>query len=880
MEKEVKLFIGEDELDIYDDAKLKLAVTYSIANINKIISRSGSFSKTLTIPASPTNKQAFGFVEEINSASGFDQTEIRDARIEIDGYTILQGVAKITNAIPDKRGNVTEYKIVILGELGDWKNGIRGLDLRDLDYNDQDHTYTKANIDASEVVSPSRQYVYPLESRGDFKIKVEFDIISMLHQSGTTVRIKFPPATDLAFVQVGNTIDCFGSFFDVNNQLFIIIAVNNAGDFVEVNHPDNSFGVFDEFGSAGFGTIIRKNAVGVQDRYPAIRVGGILTRIFGEQGYAINSTINAGLFQNLYIPFGGEKFQRRDGFEKNEEFRAGFLADFTTPTQVNNLIFPSDIGDEFFDTGNRYNTVTGQYVVAVRARMRFFVNFLASRSPSATMLVSFKVNGNNTFQKFFGITPTPTNILFETPFFEVEPGDTIQILVQGNAITFDKDGTSFYNEVLADVVRDGDVDIAASLPDMKQPDFIKGIKELFNLYFTTDVANKVVSFETRDEFFTGEVQDWTDKLDHDDERNVSFLGADLNKTIEYGYMNDSNDAVVSAINSEEDVNFGSVRFDIANAFAKDGIGKRENPVFSATIMASFLGIGLVTTRIPRYWSNEQSVPPKSTDFAPRILFYEGVVDVDEGDKWQFEGDTRTTYPYMFSYNDRDDTAFNLMYADRLRAIGLFNRFFRNLHSQIDKGRKLTARFFLDEKTIARLDFREPILLRIDGEPTLYHLNMIPNHNPILSRTTKVELIKITDDVPVPAISTNANNPEQPSEDDTPQEEITQALIYIDIDGNIMMSGNNVTNVLKALILGDDLIATKFNQILIGKNNVEDADAEVIIATGTPGNPKNALTITGGGGLKVGTGYIFADINNLTMPVYFTDANGETKLVQK
>ena len=105
-----------------------------------------------------------------------------------------------------------------------------------------------ATIDASEVVSPARSYVYPLESRGDFKIEVEFNIISMLHQGGTTVRIQFPVATDLAFVQVGNPINCFGSFFDVNNQLFTIIAVSNAGNFVEVDHPDNNFGVFDEFG--------------------------------------------------------------------------------------------------------------------------------------------------------------------------------------------------------------------------------------------------------------------------------------------------------------------------------------------------------------------------------------------------------------------------------------------------------------------------------------------------------------------------------------------------------------------------------------------------------------------------------------------------------
>ena len=72
--KEAKIFISGEQVDLFDRDKLRLALTCSIADINKIESRSSGTSKTITLPATHNNNKIFGFGTDVNSSDALDQS--------------------------------------------------------------------------------------------------------------------------------------------------------------------------------------------------------------------------------------------------------------------------------------------------------------------------------------------------------------------------------------------------------------------------------------------------------------------------------------------------------------------------------------------------------------------------------------------------------------------------------------------------------------------------------------------------------------------------------------------------------------------------------------------------------------------------------------
>jgi hypothetical protein len=102
-------------------------------------------------------------------------------------------------------------------------------------------------------------------------------------------------------------------------------------------------------------------------------------------------------------------------------------------------------------------------------------------------------------------------------FFNQENIKKIILLYNGEDDPYDKAiaNTSTYSGT-------GPIDLQMSkfLPDMSQADFLKGIINMFNLYFRIDVNNKIIEFETYNTYFrnTDEIDpyDITEKLDLED----------------------------------------------------------------------------------------------------------------------------------------------------------------------------------------------------------------------------------------------------------------------------------------------------------------------------------------------------------------------------
>jgi hypothetical protein len=84
-----------------------VAITYSITNIEDVTQRRGSFSKTITLPNTPTNEQCFGFAYNIQSfVGGFTPNKKIRAAMWDNGVQVFSGVLQLLSMAKTK-GKVT-----------------------------------------------------------------------------------------------------------------------------------------------------------------------------------------------------------------------------------------------------------------------------------------------------------------------------------------------------------------------------------------------------------------------------------------------------------------------------------------------------------------------------------------------------------------------------------------------------------------------------------------------------------------------------------------------------------------------------------------------------------------------------------------------------
>tara|TARA_R110002167_G_C12699172_1_gene653214 strand:- start:735 stop:3827 length:3093 start_codon:yes stop_codon:yes gene_type:complete len=178
-----------------------------------------------------------------------------------------------------------------------------------------------------------------------------------------------------------------------------------------------------------------------------------------------------------------------------------------------------------------------------------------------------------------------------------------------------------------------------------QMGFIKGIIHCFNLYMTTNVANKTVYIEPFDDFFEepNSAVDWTGKVDLSQNQEDKWVESDLSREVIFKYKSDSSDKVVE--------NKGIVYWDgvldtypyreFLGSDYKTGVTKFENPFFAGTWDANDGDIasanGGCQGRCPVVPSSGvlwgecdgnilprgcgECRPPKGNNFLPRILTY-------------------------------------------------------------------------------------------------------------------------------------------------------------------------------------------------------------------------------------------------------------------
>ena len=859
--KEAKIFIGGEQVDLFDRDKLRLALTYSIADINKIDTRSSGTSKTITLPATDNNNKIFGFGTDVNSSDALDQNERRTAHIEVGGTILLRGFAKINKNIVKNRNKIGQYQVVIIGDNGDWKEKLSERNVNELDYSDQDHIYNKANIDLSETISTDRDYVYPL-------------------------------------INYGATLG--GHPITGNNDIHDVL---------------------------------------VEDRFFALNVKKLLIRMFKAIGTKIDSGfIDTLFFGKLYLPFVNEILRNSKDFTDNQLIRVGLTSDSTlSPTAINNgstdleFSFLTEFqllneSGQFFDEGSNFNAVSNGYDPPKKSKHKFIFQVNISytlQNPSnipgkIELIIRKRVIENNVFvsktikSEQFLLRPQDTTakiMKIETDFIDVTPGEQIGVKAKiilapnegGFNMTLKEQNTFFSNDISSQAFEGDLIDFSENLPDINQLDFVKGIKDLFNLYFLYDADTRTVFIEPRDEFYKSRAIDWTDKFDKSKNEEITYLNGNLKKIITYRYQDDSNDGWVQQIESENDIIIASNEITNPNKFV-NGEQNAGTNLFAPTIMRPFDYIGLLVSKVPTL-NKDAIIPPdiseKTTNFKTRILYFDSVRTTETGESWFFEGVERTDYPYFFSVDVVSDNDNSLYYDNTRRSKGLFNKYYENLHDTLNNGVLYTAFFNLNDSDISNLDFRVPIFVK----NTYYLLNKIINYDPLLKKTTKAELIRATN-MNIQAIALEAEGgggvifdapsipagdfPIKEAEDPTRPPDINEVKKRIlavstgqDETGVVVKGARNHSAFENTISYGEGLRAAKNDQTLIGSYNEEDKTAQMIMGGGSVSERKTLAKVARDGTVKPSNGSrMVLTINEVSIDMVYTDLDGETQMVVK
>lgn len=731
--KEFKVYINDEQIDLYDSSDLDLAITKAIADANDLNVRKKTNTKTLSFPATNTNKQIFGFPEDINSIVSINQSTKPVVKIEANGTVIFTGIIKV-EAVSNLDDKVIEYTGTCLGDNGDWISLLGDKKLNELDYSDQNHTNDWITVTNSEV--QNLEYVYDLIDRGQFS----------------------------------------GQDYTANGTT--------------------------------------RSGVNIQDRFPALKMLGLFERSLNSIGYKLSSTfLNSTFFGKLFFPFVNEELKHPDTFNADlvTKVQSNTVQKVTSsPSQTIHFktlmgapqtvfynvsgAWEKETGSEYFCLGSGKHTIKitvnftartfGLYGNTGSYGHVFFTIMKRNRTKDG---IAYAASPNSTSPIQIMTATSLSGIVTFTKEVELEYGDEVYLdsdllytQVLGGA------GGEYLqiNQYIFEVVKvDGSlgmgenqyVDWAYNLPDIYCLDFIKGVKELFNLHFTPDTGSRTLYVEPRDTFYTGATQDWSALVDKSREVGVEFLGSSLSKTMRYKFKNDSNDTTVNNWNKKNNAEFGSEDATVTNAFAKDGMEDIENTIFAATWMDKCERIGLDSAVIPRMW-NGDNLPKRSQSFVPRVLYYAGQTSVPNSGYWRFNrfaskswqtahpitdlalGGRRNTYPRFFSF---DDTGVNdncLLYSDTNYSSGLQQKYYRNAQKAIDDGRRYNIYINLSDARFSRIDFRQPIYIEIDGNGAYFILEKIENYSSQDGVSTLCSMTKIIPTTPLKVLRYNTNKP--------------------------------------------------------------------------------------------------------------------------
>jgi len=674
-----------------------IPTTYELIDITNLNRRSGSKTKTITIPRTKKNDKIFGIPFNINANNQFNKYESRPIRIEKNSFVVFQGLCKLTDITKDS------ISLYAFAELSKLKDLFGTKTLNNLNLSDLDHLYDETIFDTWSGIYPvaNKDYFYPLIDYGNLQLR-DPSISSCESPNYDVFITDMRPAVYLRriinqiCIDAGYTLKT--NFFDdpVNAKMLIPFSNN-------------------EFIHAVTGGI-EINGVWVYNDVPYLIPNG------GTGQYVIHANTE------IADPVGQWDIV-------NYDFTAGI-------NQTSRWTY--NLAIEFPSIGYRFPVSEIGYFIVQKDTGSGWVEI--ERHP---------IEGPNQ-RKFFKwqYTNTDTFAIGDKMRFIFEKNyDPVDLYVQCQGVQFDPSAGGKTIEV-------GEyVQLAPNLPAMKQSDLFKFCYQMFNWVVLVDDLTGVVEIATFEDFYNnGGQKDFSNKLSLNPNPVVSYQSTDFNRKYNFQYEHDNNDYWLKRYDvrqtSATQYAFGDGNYYLTDEGESTLIGKVG---FSPTIIEkSFLGGATNYWIYLPTMLNDSSPTEFSTQRNPRILINAGLIDIQELSNYYTELHieastcTITQVPLCYfqkeKYNVSSIDAFelNLSFSTPI-GIGfttgnLINKFYANIINSLSVSAKVVAFFKLNARDIAELDFAQ--LWYIEYFGAIFRLNRIIDYQPNELGLTKVELINV------------------------------------------------------------------------------------------------------------------------------------------
>jgi hypothetical protein len=322
-------------------------------------------------------------------------------------------------------------------------------------------------------------------------------------------------------------------------------------------------------------------------------------------------------------------------------------------------------------------------------------------------------------------------------------------------LTFTHDDTStFYAKVVNDQIQYGDtIDMNQIMPkNVKQRDLLKSIIQSYNLRLERNRYNPLqYDIEPHEDFYnsTNDAIDYTQKLDTSKDIEVIPMGELDAKTYLFTYKSDV-DVFNDRYTTEFKEVYGQEYIEVTNDFIQPE--KKVELIFSATPIVSNNYNNIIC---PKFYKEENGIA-KNTKCNIRVLYWGGAKPTNLY-FLEVNGSTNvmTTYYYWGHVDDPIAPTLDLSFDNPLRIYwtlpaqnytnnDLYGAYWSRFIEEItDKDSKIIRAYFnMNEIDISTFSFRNLIYADLGGGGAYYYVNKIIDYNPLVKKTTQLELLKV------------------------------------------------------------------------------------------------------------------------------------------
>lgn len=899
-----QIFIQNFELDLFPVNQFE--INFSIKDVQELANK-GTFTKSLSVPSTPKNDEAFGFLFNLNIIDGtFNPTIKNDCLVIVDSNQILDGYCEL-NSIKFVNKKPDVYEFTIYGENSNiFKNINDDTCLNDLTLSGLNHTFSHSNVSSSwnDFNDGNIDYVYPFIDYG----KGENGWVGNIWGSYTPNYQSGSGITSIDLFPAVRTKYVFDKIFEEAGITYTSEFLNSSAFTQTIIPFHNDLSIW------------------AKDRetdiyFTAAQAAAASAHILPYPGIPTNQMYDAlGLLPNAngyyyQVSFGSTTYYPSIFCNLTQTYKNEFNKFTNAYTHWNNYTsLPNSYkilkkGKVKIEWGVKYvasgATTAGWYTYFSPTKTNIDnVNF-DPYAQGAGATIYYKVYNRTALLNKISLSAlTPNQIISGSCTVDVEVNDMIWVgkYWQNTNFTYDDAwmNISYIDSYDVGITQDFS-NFFSSDDRVKQKDFISDVFKMFNLFCKTDKENQNnFIIEPYSNFYTGGgIKDWSNKIDLST-KNLNLLNNYKAYKFQYNAEDDYQSSnyldnykvtypeyVLNSVNEfgdEKNLKLSTLSPTVLNSFKTFTI---ENNGFLVVSDMSKGDDQIETVPYNEYPDTKRKMRILYFNFEPLTLYSQISYPSWYDYHCYINGEYLINYPYAGhlnrAHNSDLDLNFNSVAENMLfvptnyvsSAItnnNLFNLYYNNFVTQIGSpnSKILTAKFNLSPGDIATFDYSDKIYLETEQA---YFIVQSIKYTP--GELSDVELIKL-DDIDIDYTQYQIDNKVW-----APQK---QPKLITNQVGNMIL-GTSLDNGLKTygLVVGDDNVVESYTKtqiwcastdgsytykaeeemvpfsgynFVVGSNNIVNGSNNVLINSNNINLSSNTSNLTLIGVSQFDTGYTY------------------------